>query len=113
MAATEFAAATGSAVRERRRHRRYPRVREVAVFCYQDERARPQLARGRVSDLSASGAAIREASSTPPPDTIGELTVYFNGFELVSEARVVRSWDDGFAIEYRDAGEIAPDDVSE
>lgn len=92
---------SSKAVQERRRHRRIPRAKELAIFAYSDARERPALARGRLIDISAGGAGIR-AKEPPPTGAIGELRVQFIGFQLACEAKVVRSWNDGFAVEFAD-----------
>jgi len=88
--------------KERRRHRRIPRSRELAVFQFEGARDRPGIARGRLADISASGAALRTQSEPPPLDACGKIVIYFEGFELVSDARVARTWSDGFAVEFTD-----------
>lgn len=94
---------TSTSAQDRRQHRRFPSVREVAVFRFMDEHDRPQLARGRVSDISSSGAAIREAAGAPPAGVCGQVTIYFNGFEIVSDASVTRSWNNGFALHFAES----------
>ena len=87
-------------IKERRRHRRVARSRELAVFEFTDQRDRPGIARGRLADISASGAALRTQSHPPPIEALGKIIIYFEGFELVGDARVVRTWSDGFAVEF-------------
>lgn len=93
-------------VKERRRHPRVPRSRELSVFEFQDHRERPGIARGRLADISANGAALRTQCEPPPMDACGRIVIYFEGFEFVSEARVARTWSDGFAVEFADVEPI-------
>ncbi len=90
--------------KDRRRHQRIPRSRELAVFQFADERERPGLVRGRLADISGGGAALRTMTDPPPKGAVGQVIAYFEGFKFVSEARVVRTWSDGFALEFLEVG---------
>lgn len=88
-------------VQERRRHRRIPRSREVALFHFSDPRDHPGYSRGRLADISASGAAVRvQGAQAPPIGSSGTLTIHFEGFRFVTEAQVVRQLGDGYAFEF-------------
>lgn len=97
-------------VKDRRKYRRIPRSREVAVFHYNDARDHPALVRGRLSDISAGGAAV-QATLNPDMGSRGELKIQFEGFQLVSAAKVVRSWSGGFAVEFTDLDEAVREEV--
>lgn len=106
-----------TATKERRRHRRVHGKKECGLFCYRSEDDRPTMSRCRLIDISACGAACT-GRSPPPLQTQGELTLQFPGFRFVTEARVVRTWEGGFAVEFADfclhgVEESAEEDVPE
>jgi hypothetical protein len=100
-----MAASTSPIVKERRRFRRQQRQLEPALFRYSNDRDRPAMARGQVENISGGGVAIR-GTQLPQPDAEGELTIEFEGFQLVSAARVMRVWEDGFALEFLESDEV-------
>jgi len=92
-------------VAERRRHARERRHGELGVFKFTDDKSRRGISRGRLMNVSANGAAFWTENGPPPIAATGEMTIYFDGFELVSLARVVRVWGAGFALEFDEADE--------
>lgn len=99
-----------TAIRERRRSRRVPRFRERALFRFENDQGRPRQVRGFLENISETGAAVRTAL-TPPAGTYGEITIEFQGFQLVAEARVVRATQRGFALEFTDLQDLFKDAV--
>jgi len=100
------------AVGERRRSRRHSHSSETILFRFENEQGRPRQARGRLENISENGAAIR-AATAPPVNTVGEISIEFQGFQFVAESRVVRATPRGFAVEFTDVDEMLLDSMND